>query len=109
MNQIITFGGMFLTWALTELMKKNPKFAAHAPAIVTILSAVVSAFQAAVGAVTAHAAGIDSTMVGHATPVGTTMLNYFMGNASGAVLLDNLFTKWIGDYLMKHVFGKLFK
>lgn len=102
---IISIVGAVLTYILTELMKKNPKMKEHAPLVVTILSAVIGAIQAALTAAMATAevllpaAGAPPSEVGY--------VDYSVTNAIGAVVIHNA-KRW-GGYLIGKLLGKVFK
>lgn len=103
---VIGLAGMALTWILTELMKKNPSLKSHTPLVVTIMSAVIGALQAALHASSATAGTVTGPMPVHEDPVAMTM-QYAAQNAGGSVLLNNFLRKWIGEYVVGTLLKKL--
>lgn len=96
--------GPVATFVLTELFNRNPKMKAHAPLVVTILSAVVGVIQAALTASPASAA-----VVAVAAGPSVTWDQYAMQNAVGGILLHNGAKKWLVEYAVNTLLKKLLK
>jgi len=109
---ILGLFGMVLTYALTLLLKRNPRMKAQAPLVVSIISTLLGALQAAVAASTAVAAvaGADS-LATHASSGGflVDMGKYAVENAAGSVIVHNVVHKWLGEWLVRGVLGRIFR
>jgi uncharacterized membrane protein len=102
---IISIVGAVLTFVLTEMMKRNPKLKDHAPLVVTILSAVIGAVQAALAASLATAG--EAILIPAATEPDSSYVDYTLTNVVGAVIVDNA-KRW-GGYFLKRLLGRLLK
>lgn len=100
---IISIIGAVLTFVITEVLKRNPKVKEHVPLVVTILSAVIGALQAALAGSTASA----DVLLPATTEPQPGYFDYALTNAVGAVIVDNA-KKW-GGYLLNKVLGKILK
>ena len=106
---LFALGGMVLTYILTEVLKKNPKFKEQAPVVVSILSVIIGAFQSALSAVVANAQGVDSTAVvaqsgGFVSDIG----QYALNNLLGGIGLHVGVRKWAVDWFWGTVIKKFF-
>lgn len=101
---IIGIIGMVLTFGLTQLFKQKAEMKAHAPVVISVLSMVVGAIQAAltaspVAAAEAAAAASGGSFLSRAG-------EYAMTNLGGSVLIHNAAKKWIGEWLFGKVISK---
>jgi hypothetical protein len=101
---IIAIIGMVLTFALTQLFKQKPAMKDNAPAVISVLSMVIGAIQAALTASPASAAEAVAAASG-----GSFLARageYALTNLGGSVLIHNAAKKWIGEWLFGKVIAK---